>query len=134
VAPLFFGFRLMVGIGLLMLAVSWLATWQLRRGREPRPWLARALVAMTFSGWMATLAGWYVTEIGRQPWLVYGTLATADAASAVPAPMIALSLTLYLALYALLLVAFVSVLFHLMRKAMSGHAPAPVHALQGATP
>ncbi len=133
VAPLFFGFRLMVGVGLLMLALSWLATWQLRRGREPRPWLARALVAMTFSGWVATLAGWYVTEIGRQPWLVYGTLATADAASAVPAPMIALSLSLYLALYALLLTAFVSVLFHLMRKAMSGHAPVPVHALQGAT-
>jgi cytochrome d ubiquinol oxidase subunit I len=134
VAPLFFSFRLMVGIGMLMLAVSWLAAWKLRRNREPPPWLARALVAMTFSGWMATLAGWYVTEIGRQPWLVYGTLATADAASAVPAPMIALSLSLYLALYALLLTAFVSVLFHLMRKAMSDHAPAPVHALQGATP
>jgi cytochrome d ubiquinol oxidase subunit I len=129
VAPLFFGFRLMVGIGMLMLALSWLATWQLRRGREPRQWLARALVAMTFSGWVATLAGWYVTEIGRQPWLVYGTLATADAASAVPAPMIAISLTLYLALYALLLAAFISVLYHLMHKAMSGHAHAPDHAV-----
>jgi cytochrome d ubiquinol oxidase subunit I len=133
VAPLFFGFRLMVGIGLLMLAVSWLATWQLRRGREPRPWLARALVAMTFSGWVATLAGWYVTEIGRQPWLVYGTLATADAASAVPAPMIAFSLALYLALYALLLVAFVNVLFHLTRKAMQGHdRPAAAATLRAA--
>ena len=61
--------------------------------------------------------------IGRQPWLVYGTLTTAEAASSVPAPMIGISLTLYLILYAGLLVAFISVLFHLMHRAMGGHAP-----------
>ena len=54
---------------------------------------------MTFSGWVATVAGWYVTEIGRQPFIVFGLLRTADVASTVPAPMIALTLALYLTLY-----------------------------------
>jgi cytochrome d ubiquinol oxidase subunit I len=54
---------------------------------------------MAFSGWVATLAGWYVTEIGRQPFIVHGLLRTADVASAVPAPHIALTLALYCTLY-----------------------------------
>ncbi len=62
VAPVFYAFRIMVGVGMLMLAVSWFAGWRLwRRGTIDRP-LAWVLVAMTFSGWIATLAGWYVTE------------------------------------------------------------------------
>jgi cytochrome d ubiquinol oxidase subunit I len=119
VAPVFFAFRAMVGVGFLMLAVSWWAAWALRRGRFG-PWTARALVAMTFSGWVATLAGWYVTETGRQPWLVSGVLRTAEAASAVPAPMIGLTLAVYLAVYAVLLSSYVLVLFHLARKAGVG--------------
>lgn len=115
VAPLFWGFRVMVGMGLLMLAVSWWGTWRLWRRKEASPWLARALVAMTFSGWIATLAGWYVTEIGRQPWLVTGVLTTADAASKTPAPMILTTLLMYLATYAVLLGAYVTVLFYLAR-------------------
>nr|WP_315591635.1 cytochrome ubiquinol oxidase subunit I [uncultured Cupriavidus sp.] len=117
VAPLFFAFRIMVGVGLLMLAVSWLGTWQLRRNGAPSPWLARVLVAMTFSGWIALVAGWYVTEIGRQPYLVYGVLTTAQAASKVPATMIGTTLAMYLSLYLLLIVAYISVVFHLARKA-----------------
>jgi cytochrome d ubiquinol oxidase subunit I len=124
VAPLFFGFRLMVGIGVLMLALSWFALWRLRRGRTPDRWLARALVAMTFSGWVATLAGWYVTEIGRQPFLVYGVLLTRDAASQVAAPMVGLSLGAYLLLYLLLLIAYVAVLLHLAKKAAAPPAAA----------
>ena len=116
VAPLFWAFRVMVGTGMLMLAVSWSSAWRLKRQGDPGVWLARALLAMTFSGWLATLAGWWVTEIGRQPYLVYGVLLTRDAASTTPAPMIGLSLGLYLALYAALIVAYVSVLFHLARK------------------
>jgi cytochrome d ubiquinol oxidase subunit I len=117
VAPLFWAFRVMVGVGLLMLATSWLAAWQMRRRDEPTAPVQRALLAMTFSGWLAVLAGWYVTEIGRQPWIVYGVLRTAEVASSVPAPMIGLSLALYLTLYAVLIVAYVSVLFYLARKA-----------------
>jgi cytochrome d ubiquinol oxidase subunit I len=123
VAPVFWGFRVMVGTGLLMLAVSWTAAFLIwRRGTDALPrWMGHALVAMTFSGWLATLAGWYVTEIGRQPWLVTGVLMTRDAASDVPAAMIASTLALYLLTYALLLVAYVAVIFHLAKK---GGAPA----------
>src|SRR5690606_17614708 len=72
VAPVFWSFRVMVAVGLLMLGLSWLGGyWLLRRGRLPRGML-RAFAAMTFSGWVATLAGWLTTEIGRQPWLIYG--------------------------------------------------------------
>ncbi|MBX9872359.1 MAG: cytochrome ubiquinol oxidase subunit I [Burkholderiaceae bacterium] len=116
VAPVFWAFRTMVGVGLLMLVVSWLGVWQVRK-RGLQPWLARVLVGMTFSGWVALLAGWYVTEIGRQPWLVQGVLKTAQAASQVPAHNIAFTLALYLVLYVALLLAYVSVVFYLARKA-----------------
>ncbi len=131
VAPLFFAFRIMVGVGLLMLAVSWLGAWQLRRQGAPSPWLARVLVAMTFSGWIALVAGWYVTEIGRQPWLVYGVLTTAQAASKVPAMMIGSTLAMYLSLYVLLIVAYISVVFHLARKAGNATSHDPQPALAG---
>ncbi len=121
VAPLFWGFRIMVGTGMLMLAVSWFGVWQLRgkneKKNEPGKLLARALVAMSFSGWVATVAGWYVTEIGRQPYLVYGVLKTADAASTVPSGMIATTFVMYLLLYILLTIAYVSVVFYMARKA-----------------
>jgi cytochrome bd ubiquinol oxidase subunit I len=106
-----------VGVGMLMLAVGWLSAWQLKRQGEVKPWLARVLVAMTFAGWVATLAGWYVTEIGRQPYLVYGILTTAQAAATVPTPMLGTTLAMYLSLYIGLLIAYVSVVFHMARKA-----------------
>jgi cytochrome d ubiquinol oxidase subunit I len=125
VAPVFWGFRVMVGVGMLMLAVSWWTAWRLRRNAAPTVWQARALLAMTFSGWVATLAGWYVTEIGRQPWLVTGVLRTVDAISATPAPIIGISLTAYLLLYVALLAAYVSVLFYLARhRGKPAHRPA----------
>ena len=120
VAPVFWAFRIMVGVGLLMLVVSWLAVWQIRRQREIATWLARVLVAMTFAGWVALVAGWYVTEIGRQPWLVQGVLTAAQAASSEPVSNIALTLVMYLSLYAVLLTAYVSVVFHLAAKASVG--------------
>ncbi|MEC9335403.1 MAG: cytochrome ubiquinol oxidase subunit I, partial [Pseudomonadota bacterium] len=79
VAPVFFGFRVMVGMGMLMLAVSWLGSLYLMRKKDFPIWLKRTFAGMAFSGWIATLAGWYVTEIGRQPYLVSGVLRTADA-------------------------------------------------------
>ena len=115
VAPLFYGFRIMVGTGMLMLLVSFLAAYKLFRENALPNWLLRVLVVMTFSGWLATLAGWYVTEIGRQPWLVYGVLSTAQAVAAVPASNVAGSLIMYLSLYAFLLVAYIATLFYLAR-------------------
>lgn len=125
VAPVFFAFRIMVGVGVLMLIVSWTAAWMTWRRGDIGAWMARALVAMTFSGWIATLAGWYVTEIGRQPWLVTGVLTTAQAASQVPGGMIASTLALYLLLYAVLIAAYVSVLFHLARRPSQPTPEAP---------
>jgi cytochrome d ubiquinol oxidase subunit I len=120
VKPLFFGFRVMVGTGVLMLASSWLGLWLYRRRRWipaalPRPllWL---LTGMTFSGWLATLAGWYVTEIGRQPFIVYGLVRTAEVASKVPSAKIATSFALYVTLYAALIVAYVSVVRYMAGK------------------
>jgi cytochrome d ubiquinol oxidase subunit I len=126
VAPVFWSFRIMVGVGVLMLALAWWAGWQLWRRRDISRVTARALVAMTFSGWVATLAGWYVTEIGRQPWLVQGVLKTADAAGPISQPMLASTLAMYLALYAALLAAYVSVLFYMAGHAGKAQAEPPV--------
>jgi cytochrome d ubiquinol oxidase subunit I len=116
VAPVFFAFRIMVGIGLLMIAVSWTALWTLRRGRAPPRTVLRALVAMTYAGWIATLAGWYVTEIGRQPWLVYGLLAAADTVAPHPPAKVAGTLAAYAVLYTFLLISYVLTLRYLATK------------------
>ncbi|QXT39549.1 cytochrome ubiquinol oxidase subunit I [Gymnodinialimonas ceratoperidinii] len=140
VLPVFWSFRTMVGTGMAMLAVSWLSVflmWKRRRLHPdphakrwfaaeglPRPliWL---LVPMTFSGWVATLAGWYTTEIGRQPWLVQGVMTTEMAVADVPAPMVASTLAGYLVMYGLLLLAYISVIVYLARLAARGQdAPA----------
>ncbi len=124
VAPLFFGFRIMVGMGMLMLIASWgtaFVIWRRGVGGIPRIMLT-GLVAMSFSGWVATLAGWYVTEIGRQPWLVTGLLTTKQALGPVAGAMVASTLAMYLATYALLLAAYVAVIFQLARK--GGMTPA----------
>ncbi|MEO1575586.1 MAG: cytochrome ubiquinol oxidase subunit I, partial [Pseudomonadota bacterium] len=117
VATVFWSFRVMVGTGLLMLAVSWLGLWTTRRGRAPTPLLAKALLGMTFSGWVAVLAGWFVTEVGRQPFLVAGVLRTAEAASTIGAGAVGFSLALYLLMYVGLIAAYISVLFFLARRA-----------------
>ena len=118
--PMFFAFRIMVGVGLLMLATSWLGWWLYRRAKWQPAALPRALLwvfaGMTFSGWVATVAGWYVTEIGRQPFIVYGLIRTADVVSNVPSAMIGLTLALYVTLYLALIVAYVSVLKYMAEK------------------
>ena len=137
VAPVFWAFRVMVGMGLLMLVASWSGWWLYRRAgwraqALPRPllWL---LAGMTFSGWVATVAGWYVTEIGRQPWIVHGLVRTADVASAVPAPMIALTLALYVTVYAALVVAYVGVLKYMAEKPEAALVAEPPQPVPGVT-
>lgn len=117
VAPVFFGFRVMVGIGMLMLLVSYKVTLTLYRHGEPKRWEAMVLVGMTFSGWVATLAGWYVTEIGRQPWIVTGVLDTGSAAADHPVPILGLSLATYLIVYIGLLAAYIGTLWHMAKNA-----------------
>jgi cytochrome d ubiquinol oxidase subunit I len=112
VAPVFFAFRLMVGMGVLMLGLAWFGAGWLRKRAPPR-WLLWAFAGMTFSGWVATLAGWIVTEIGRQPWLVTGILRTADAAGRVAEASLGASFTGYALVYGVMLLAYMVVLTHM---------------------
>lgn len=117
VAPVFWSFRVMVGLGTLMILVAFTGVGLLwKRGLLP-DWFLRVLLLMMFSGWVATLAGWYVTEIGRQPWLVQGVLLTRDAVAELPPSHVGVTLTAYLVTYALLLVAYLGSLFFLARRA-----------------
>lgn len=126
VFPVFWAFRIMVGTGVLMLVVSWSAAFFLKRRHSlPRP-LALVMVPMALSGWLATLAGWYTTEIGRQPWLVTGVLKTVDAVGPVAGSHVALSLAVYLILYALLLIAYLGVLVYLALKAAKDGDASPL--------
>ncbi len=116
VAPVFFAFRIMVGIGLLMIAVAWAAAWSMRRGGLPGPSMLRALSAMTFAGWVAVLAGWITTEVGRQPWIVYEALTVAEVVAPHPAGKVGGTLIAYAVLYAFLLVSYILTLRHLGTK------------------
>lgn len=118
VKPVFYGFRIMVAVGVFMLIVSWACLWQFWQKKELNPLLLRTLVGMTFSGWVATLAGWYVTEIGRQPYLVTGILKTSDAVTQTPASHVGLTLALYLILYTALLYAYIRTVFVMANKAV----------------
>jgi cytochrome bd ubiquinol oxidase subunit I len=129
VFPVFWGFRIMVGTGLLMLAVSWSAAFFLWRRQSLPRLLALLLVPMSVSGWVAVLAGWYTTEIGRQPWLVTGVLKTADALGPVAGSHVALTLAVYLLLYAALLIAYLGVLVHLALKAAKDGDTSPLPAV-----
>jgi cytochrome d ubiquinol oxidase subunit I len=115
VAPTFFAFRVMVGMGILMLALSWLGVIVFRKNSFPRKVLW-GFAGFTFSGWIATLAGWLVTEIGRQPWLVTGILYTADATGEASGAELGASLTAYVLTYAALLVSYMVTLTHLAGK------------------
>ncbi|WP_213998671.1 cytochrome ubiquinol oxidase subunit I [Arsukibacterium sp.] len=118
VAPVFFSFRIMVGIGMLMLLMAWWSSYHLLRKKALSPLQLKILIGMTFSGWIATLAGWYVTEIGRQPYLVYGVLKTRDAVTTVPGEHVAMTLAMYLVLYLVLLLAYIKTLFWLANRAV----------------
>lgn len=119
VKPVFFAFRLMVGLGFLMLFVAFIGVSFLLRRKAYPTWLLMMLVAMTFAGTIATLAGWYVTEIGRQPWLVTGVLMVKDAVTTIPPAHIGLSLTLYALIYIALLIAYVHTLFRMANNAIN---------------
>lgn len=118
VAPVFFGFRTMVGMGLCMILVAWWCGMTLVRKRSFSRFQLNVLVAMSFSGWIATLAGWYVTEIGRQPYLVSGILKTSEAVTDIAGENVAVTLGIYLSLYIVLLLAYVKTLFRMAKKSV----------------
>ncbi len=131
VAPVFFAFRAMVGLGVAMIAISWLAAWITRRGGPAPRWLLWTLAAFTFSGWAATLSGWIVTEVGRQPWLVTGVLRTAEAVGDITGAELGASLTGYALTYGAMFAAYMVVLTHL---AGGGAEAAAARNLPGASP
>jgi cytochrome d ubiquinol oxidase subunit I len=102
VAPVFFAFRAMVGIGLLMLtvAISGLLLWWRGRLFSTR-WFLILCAAMTPAGFLAVLCGWYTAEIGRQPWIVYGLMRTNDAFSGVEFGSVVASLVAFVSVYAI---------------------------------
>lgn len=104
VAPVFWSFRVMVGIGLMMVAIGLVSAVQFFRKRlfETR-WLHGWWMVMMPSGFIAILAGWFVTEIGRQPYTVYGVLHTAQSVSpAILGPQVAWSLASFIIIYTLI--------------------------------
>ncbi len=119
-ALVFWTFRLMVGIGIAMLALGlWSVHARWRVGLENAPWLLRAAVLMGPSGFAAVLAGWITTEAGRQPFTVYGLLRTAESVSPIAAPAVAASLTAFVVIY---FAVFGAGTFYVMR--MMGRTPA----------
>jgi cytochrome bd ubiquinol oxidase subunit I len=124
VAPVFWSFRIMVGVGMLMLAFAWVGAFILLRRREPPRLLLYGFSGMAFSGWVAVLAGWLTTEIGRQPYVVYGVITTAETASSVPGAYIALTLVGYALVYTLLMISYMVVITQLALKEADGGAPA----------
>ncbi|MCW1978252.1 cytochrome ubiquinol oxidase subunit I [Xanthomonas campestris] len=113
----FFAFRGMVGLGLLLIAVGMLSLMLRARGRlyEAR-WLQRVVVVMAPSGMLAMLCGWVVTEVGRQPFTVYGLLRTAHSASPLSLPMVASSSVAILVLYPLVFGLGLLLLLRVLRR------------------
>jgi cytochrome bd ubiquinol oxidase subunit I len=100
VEVVFWSFRVMVGIGFAMLGIGLWSLWGRVRGTlYEMSWLHRAAVMMGPSGFAAVLAGWITTEVGRQPYVIYGLLRTADAASPLDAPAVAASLLAFILVY-----------------------------------
>ena len=117
VAPVFFSFRLMVGLGMLMLGLAWLGMFKWWRGTlGNNDWFATAIRFCSPIGFFAILAGWVVTEVGRQPWTVTGLLRTSGASSLVPGQDVAFTLLAFVVVYSVLFVAFVLFFRHLLRK------------------
>jgi cytochrome d ubiquinol oxidase subunit I len=114
----FWAFRIMVGVGLLMLGIGLLSLWARWRGTlyawRPLHWFA---LAMGPSGFVAVLAGWVTTEVGRQPFTVYGLLRTADSASPLAAPAVASSLLAFVVVYFIVFGMGVIYILRLMREA-----------------
>jgi cytochrome d ubiquinol oxidase subunit I len=118
VKPVFYGFRVMVFMGMLMIGVAYITRISLWRNNFLSRWQLKVLVAMSFSGWIATLAGWYVTEIGRQPFIVSGVLTVEEAVTTVASSNVAISLASYVLVYIVLLILYIRTLFYTADKAV----------------
>ena len=127
----FFGFRIMVGMGLLMVAIAWggLAL-RLAGQMEKARWFLWAAYLSFPSGFAATLAGWYTAEVGRQPWVVYGLLRTSDAVTpALNTGDVLISLAVYGVVYTICIGFGITYIYRLLRD-----GPGPARQVPDATP
>ncbi len=123
VAIVFWSFRIMVGLGFAMLGVGlWSLVARMRKRLYDWTWLHRAALVMAPSGFVAVIAGWITTEVGRQPYVIYNLMRTADAVSPLDAPAVATSLLAFVVVYFAVFGAGVWYILHLMHK--------PPHALE----
>jgi len=126
---IFWSFRVMAGLGMLMLACALLALALRRNGAlyRTRAFLWFALL-MGPSGLIALLAGWFTTEVGRQPWVVYGMLRTTDAASGHSALQMSLTLAAFVVIYFSVFTVGIGYMMRLVRKGPSAHDDHPTPA------
>jgi cytochrome d ubiquinol oxidase subunit I len=114
----FWSFRIMVGLGFLMFALGlWSLLARLRKRLYEWRWLHRFAVAMGPAGFVAVIAGWVTTEVGRQPWVIYGLLRTKDAVSPIAAPGVTGSLVAFVLVYFAVFGAGTWYILRLMAKA-----------------
>jgi cytochrome d ubiquinol oxidase subunit I len=111
----FWSFRIMVGLGMLMLLLGVWSLWARWRGKlHDWPWLHRLALAMGPAGFVAVIAGWVTTEVGRQPYTVYGLLRTVQSVSPLQAPAVATSLLAFIVVYFIVFGAGITYVLHLM--------------------
>jgi cytochrome bd ubiquinol oxidase subunit I len=124
--PVFFAFRSMVGIGLLMIAIGLTGAWLWWRGRlfDTR-WYLVPVAWSWWLGFVAVISGWIVTESGRQPWVAYGILRTADAISPVPGGSVATTLALFVLVYGVVFAMGIYYINRLINKGPEGRAIEP---------
>jgi cytochrome d ubiquinol oxidase subunit I len=116
VAVVFWSFRVMVGIGTLMLLVSWWSLLRVWRKQDFSRLHLQILATMTISGWVAVLAGWFVTEIGRQPWMVYNEIRVDELVAEHGSGILMTTLVTYSLLYLFLIFSYIGAMFYLASK------------------
>jgi len=134
VSVVFWSFRVMVGLGMAMLGLGLFSLFaRFRRGLYDWPWLHRAAMVMGPAGFVAVIAGWITTEVGRQPYTVYGYLLTAQSHSPLHASAVATSLLMFVVVYFVVFGAGTYYLVRLMAKAPGPHESEPSSTPQRAT-
>jgi cytochrome bd ubiquinol oxidase subunit I len=123
----FFGFRLMVGMGLIMVAVSWFGLWLRWRGKlDDTRWFLWVAFLSFPTGFVAVLAGWFTAEVGRQPWVVYGLLRTKDAVTpSLATGDVVFSLLAYIAVYAVIYSFGLYYIYRLLRDGPAAASEGP---------
>ncbi|WP_288928944.1 cytochrome ubiquinol oxidase subunit I [uncultured Maritimibacter sp.] len=134
VGIVFWSFRIMVALGFAMLGIGLWSLWaRWRGGLFTMPWLHRAAVLMAPSGLIAVLAGWITTEVGRQPYTVYGLLRTVDSAAPLDAPAVGASLVAFIVIYFTVFGAGTFYILRLMSRPPADHEPSYKTTVDGPT-